>query len=114
MSLKMKVWTLLDIALRVPPIFVMDKALKYEFKPREEDIIPQINADVLNYKNHSEEYFVHPWISKCVIEDYGFAFLELLLYIQGKFMQLKIIHNFSYIINTQHFPWKFFAKRYKF
>lgn len=81
MSVKMKVWTILDIALRVPPIFLLDKALQYEFRTKGEDQ----HIDVTRYtsKSASELYYLRPWITLNLLEEYGYAILEILLYIQG-------------------------------
>lgn len=82
MSVKMKVWTVLDIALRVPPIFLMDKALKYEFRTNVDDTHSELASQIF-FNNVTADYFVRPWITAHVLEDYGFTLLEILLYIQG-------------------------------
>lgn len=85
MSLKIKVWTLLDIALRVPPIFLMDKALKYELRSKDDDLYSETDFKVFNYKNNSDNHFARSWITQNDIENYGFTFLETLLHIQGEY-----------------------------
>lgn len=80
--MKMKVWTILDIALRVPPIFLMDKALKYEFRTKANDTHSELGSHFF-LNNVTADYFVRPWITAHVLEDYGFTLLEILLYIQG-------------------------------
>lgn len=88
MSLKLKVWTLVDIALRMPPIFIMDAVLKYGLgslqKSDMDHMGHQYNLDV-KLRNASESSVMNRWISSSMLEDIGLSFVSFLLYAQGKF-----------------------------
>ncbi|XP_015924665.1 protein TRC8 homolog [Parasteatoda tepidariorum] len=84
MSLKLKVWTLVDIALRVPPIFLIDTALKYGVKATTKS---ENSSSLLDLKlgNQSE---IHRWSP--IIEDIGISVFWTLLYIQVFFTALLV------------------------
>lgn len=92
MSLKRRVWTILDITLRVPPVFVMDAALNYGLGP------PHTGNG-----RRSEEYVLHNNSSETVdILSYGLqklattfegialSFFWIFVYIQVFFIALFV------------------------
>lgn len=85
MSVRGRIWTVLDVLLRVPPVFVMDAILNYSLGLRNENIVaPHLTIheikDTSERSNSSSTEFEHD----------NFSYLDLptllwfLLYPQGK------------------------------
>ncbi|GFS55363.1 hypothetical protein TNIN_419451 [Trichonephila inaurata madagascariensis] len=86
MSLTTKVSTLLEIALRVPPLFLLDAMLNHGHKTTKHSIEKFMEFAITgwNDKNITSSTFLNEWLSPSTIEDIGVNFFSFLINIQGR------------------------------